>query len=88
MGIGGRMDCCGQFVKYSMFISNFIIFVSPCIKKNFQERFRKFIAINPKLVLKIELKIVFNLHFVLNVDWWCNCFCNGSLDAGRQEFLK
>jgi hypothetical protein len=28
MGLGGRMDCCGQFVKYSMFVSNFIIFVS------------------------------------------------------------
>ena len=31
MGFGGRMDCCGQCVKYSMFIANFIIFVS---KKN------------------------------------------------------
>lgn len=26
MGFGG--SCCGQFVKYSMFVSNFIIFVS------------------------------------------------------------
>ncbi|CAO1303130.1 unnamed protein product [Diamesa hyperborea] len=31
MGIGGRMDCCGQFVKYSMFISNFIIFIGGAI---------------------------------------------------------
>ena len=28
MGFGSRMDCCGQFVKYSLFVSNFIIFVS------------------------------------------------------------
>ncbi|KNC32635.1 hypothetical protein FF38_13202, partial [Lucilia cuprina] len=27
MGFGSRMDCCGQFVKYSLFVSNFIIFV-------------------------------------------------------------
>ncbi|KAL1116122.1 hypothetical protein AAG570_005617 [Ranatra chinensis] len=27
MGSGGEMDGCGQFMKYSMFISNFIIFV-------------------------------------------------------------
>lgn len=28
MGFGGRMDCCGQCVKYSMFVANFVIFVS------------------------------------------------------------
>lgn len=28
MGVGGRMDFCSQLVKYGMFISNFIIFVS------------------------------------------------------------
>lgn len=27
MGFGGRMDCCGQFVKYSLFVANFIIFI-------------------------------------------------------------
>ncbi|XP_037905108.1 tetraspanin-11 [Hermetia illucens] len=27
MGFGGRMDCCGQFVKYSLFIANFIMFI-------------------------------------------------------------
>ncbi|XP_058832256.1 tetraspanin-4 isoform X2 [Topomyia yanbarensis] len=31
MGLGGRMDCCGQCVKYSMFISNFIIFIGGAI---------------------------------------------------------
>lgn len=31
MGSGGRMDCCGQCVKYSMFISNFIIFLGGAI---------------------------------------------------------
>lgn len=28
MGFSSRMDCCGQFVKYSLFIANFVIFVS------------------------------------------------------------
>lgn len=28
MGFGGRMDGCGQCVKFSMFIVNFLIFVS------------------------------------------------------------
>ncbi|CAD7005830.1 unnamed protein product [Ceratitis capitata] len=27
MGFSSRMDCCGQFVKYSLFISNLIIFI-------------------------------------------------------------
>uniref|UniRef100_A0A1A9UM22 Tetraspanin n=1 Tax=Glossina austeni TaxID=7395 RepID=A0A1A9UM22_GLOAU len=27
MGFGSRMDCCRQFVKYSLIVSNFIIFV-------------------------------------------------------------
>lgn len=32
MAMGGRMDdCCGQFVKYSMFISNFVIFIGGAI---------------------------------------------------------
>jgi len=31
MGFGTRMDCCGQFVKYSLFIANFIIFIGGAI---------------------------------------------------------
>lgn len=31
MGLGGRMDCCGQCVKYSMFVSNFVIFIGGAI---------------------------------------------------------
>ncbi|ETN66467.1 tetraspanin-18 [Anopheles darlingi] len=31
MGSGGRMDCCGQCVKYSMFVANFIIFIGGAI---------------------------------------------------------
>ncbi|KAJ6648067.1 Tetraspanin-11 [Pseudolycoriella hygida] len=31
MGFGGRMDGCGQCIKYSMFIANFIIFVGGAI---------------------------------------------------------
>ncbi|XP_055906254.1 CD151 antigen [Eupeodes corollae] len=27
MGFGSRMDCCGQFVKYSLFIANLLIFI-------------------------------------------------------------
>lgn len=28
MGFDSRNDCCGQFVKYSLIVSNFLIFVS------------------------------------------------------------
>ncbi|EAA05254.4 tetraspanin-11-like [Anopheles arabiensis] len=31
MGSGGRMDCCGQCVKYSMFVANFVIFLGGAI---------------------------------------------------------
>lgn len=34
MGFGSRMDCCGQFVKYSLFVANFVIFVSELLKIN------------------------------------------------------
>lgn len=33
MGFSSRMDCCGQFVKYSLFIANFVIFVSNFLKQ-------------------------------------------------------
>lgn len=45
MGVGGRNDFCGQLVKYGMFISNLVIFVS-----TFPE-FIRFIEPVNKLVL-------------------------------------
>jgi hypothetical protein len=35
MGKGMDMDGCGRFMKYSMFVANFIIFVSVVVVRQF-----------------------------------------------------
>jgi hypothetical protein len=47
MGVGGRQDFCSQLVKYGMFISNLIIFVS----RTFPALLQVQATMNSKLVL-------------------------------------
>lgn len=62
MGFGGRMDGCGQCIKYSMFIANFIIFVSLNILKN-RNQFHYM-----QIYLKVGGAIMFGLGIWTVVD--------------------
>lgn len=65
MGFSSRMDCCGQFVKYSLFISNFVMFVS-CIILTSKDLHLKMNVSN--LVLKVGGAIVFSLTLWTLID--------------------
>lgn len=78
MGVSGNDSCCSQLVKYGMFISNLIIFVSK--KLHFAFSFFNLLSfallpLQCRKVIAMLRQTGSNPRSFLT-DWRCNCICD------------
>lgn len=83
MGYGTEMDGCGRFMKYSLFLTNFIIFVSFSLIWLYQ-RYNRHIIID----IIIDNYLLKNLLLIIYISDWRD-YCDGFRRVGlnRQSIM-